>query len=116
MLDAALVLAALNALAGLLGALRWLRSESSASFWIAVPCRSGCSHRLRRAEPASPTWRTGSRRTSSSIFYALLPVRYRIRREQLRVILRRTTFSPRRDLEDAAAVGRLETVETAGAS
>ena len=36
MLDGALALATLNGLAGLLGALRWLRSETSTSFWIAV--------------------------------------------------------------------------------
>ena len=112
MLDAALVLAALNALAGLLGALRWLRSESSASFWIAV--RVGQAAAIAYAVLAGVAY-LANWQPSNKLFYlyALLPVAIGFVAEQLRVISADHVLAAR-DLEDAAAVGRLETVEQQG--
>lgn len=112
MLDAALVLAALNALAGLLGALRWLRSESSASFWIAV--RVGQAAAIAYAVLTGVAY-LANWQPSNKLFYlyALLPVAIGFVAEQLRVISAAHVLAAR-DLEDAAAVGRLETVEQQG--
>jgi len=111
-LDAALALAALNALAGLLGALRWLRSESSASFWIAV--RVGQAAAIAYAVLAGVAY-LANWQPSNKLFYlyALLPVAIGFVAEQLRVISADHVLAAR-DLEDAAAVGRLRTVEQQG--
>ena len=111
-LDAALALAALNALAGLLGALRWLRSESSASFWIAV--RVGQAAAIAYAVLAGVAY-LANWQSSNKLFYlyALLPVAIGFVAEQLRVISADHVLAAR-DLEDAAAVGRLRTVEQQG--
>lgn len=111
-LDAALALAALNALAGLLGALRWLRSESSASFWIAV--RVGQAAAIAYAVLAGVAY-LANWQPSNKLFYlyALLPVAIGFVAEQLRVISADHVLAAR-DLEDAAAVGRLPTVEQQG--
>ncbi len=111
-LDAALALAALNALAGLLGALRWLRSESSASFWIAV--RVGQAAAIAYAVLAGVAY-LANWQSSNKLFYlyALLPVAIGFVAEQLRVISADHVLAAR-DLEDAAAVGRLPTVEQQG--
>jgi hypothetical protein len=112
MLDAALALAALNGLAGLLGAVRWLRSESSASFWIAV--RVGQAAAIAYAALTGVAY-LANWHPSNKLFYlyALLPVAIGFVAEQLRVISADHVLAAR-DLEDAAAVGRLPAAEQQG--
>lgn len=108
-LDAALALAAVNGLAGLLGALRWVRSETSASFWIAV--RIGQAAAIAYAVLTGVAY-LANWSPSNKLFYlyALLPVAIGFVAEQLRVISADQVLTAR-DLEDAAAVGLLPPAE-----
>ncbi|HEX2703091.1 MAG TPA: hypothetical protein VHM72_06640 [Solirubrobacteraceae bacterium] len=112
MRDAALVLAALSGLAGLFGVLRWLRSETSPSFWIAV--RVGQAAAIAYAVLTGVAY-LSDWSPSNKLFYlyALLPVAIGFVAEQLRVISADQVLSAR-DLEDAAAVGRLPPSEQQG--
>src|SRR5476649_1809105 len=111
MRDAALVLAALSGLAGLFGVLRWLRSETSPSFWIAV--RVGQAAAIAYAVLTGVAY-LSDWSPSNKLFYlyALLPVAIGFVAEQLRVISDQVLSA--RDLEDAAAVGRLPPSEQQG--
>ena len=103
--DGALVVAALNALAAVLGALRWYRGEPSRTFWAL----------LRAGQVAAVVFAAGvgvaaaaGRHSSDGLFYlyALLPLAVAFVAEQLRIASAQTILDAR-GLEDAAAVGRL---------
>jgi hypothetical protein len=109
--DCALVLSALSGLAGLFGAFRWYRHEASRGFWVAV--------RVAQAAAIAYAVLTGvfylaGWHPSNKLFYlyALLPVAIGFVAEQLRVIAADHVLT-QRDLEDAAAVGRLPPQEQA---
>jgi hypothetical protein len=101
----AIVLAALNAVPGLLGAWRWYRHESSRGFWVM----------LRVAQVSALVFAVGvgalaaaGRYSSENLFYlyALLPLAIGFVAEQLRVASAQTILD-QRDLDDAQAVGEL---------
>jgi hypothetical protein len=112
MLDAALVVAAINGIAGLLGALRWLRSQPSAAFWVGV--RVGQATAIAYAALTGVAY-LAHWRPSNNLFYlyALLPVVIGLVAEQLRVISADQVLA-NLELEDAAAVGRLPAAEQQG--
>jgi hypothetical protein len=100
------VVAALFAFAGLLGAWRWYRVETSPTFWVAL--------RVAQAALAAYVALVGvllatGRRPDDDLFYvyALLPVGVSFVGEQLRIAAANTVLAAR-DLEDAQAVGRLD--------
>jgi hypothetical protein len=103
---AAAAVAALFLLAGALGAWRWYRVEASRTFWVL----------LRIAQAALVAYvvligvfLVAGRRPADDLFYvyALLPVAVSFVAEQLRIAAASTVLASR-DLEDAAAVGRLD--------
>lgn len=103
--DCALVLAALNGLAGLFGAFRWYRHEPSRGFWVAV--RIGQAVAIAYAVMTGVFYLAGWHPSNKLFYlYALLPVAIGFVAEQLRVIAADQVLT-RLDLEDAAAVGRL---------
>lgn len=102
----ALVVAALNAVAGLLGAWRWYREEVSASFWISLRCAQvGALVFALGVGGAALAGRYSSERLF--YLYALLPLAIAFVAEQLRVASAQTILD-QRDLPDARAVGELE--------
>jgi hypothetical protein len=104
-LDAALALAALNGVAGLYGALRWLRSQPSRIFWIAA--RAGQALAIAYAALTGAYYLAGwSPHNKLFYLYALLPVAIGFVAEQLRLISADQVLAGR-GLEDAAAVGGL---------
>jgi hypothetical protein len=111
-LDAALVVAVINGAAGFYGLFRWLRSETSRNFWIAI--RAGQALAIGYAVLAGVVY-LANWQPSNRLFYlyALLPVAIGFVAEQLRVISADQVLESR-GLEDAAAVGRLPAVEQQG--
>jgi hypothetical protein len=104
--DAALVLAALNGFAGLLGALRWYRSETSRTFWLAA--RVGQAAAIAYAALTGVLYVANDRPANKLFYlYALLPVAIGFVAEQLRVISADQVLASR-DIESAQAVGELE--------
>jgi hypothetical protein len=101
----ALAVAALNAVAGLLGAFRWLRGESSQAFWVLLRVAQGSALALALAVGSLAA--TGHY-SSDRLFYiyALLPLAVSFVAEQLRVAAAQTVLD-RRGLPDAQAVGSL---------
>jgi hypothetical protein len=97
--------AALNALAGALGAWRWYRCESSRGFWIAL--RVAQVSALLYAIAVGVLVLAG-RSSSVQLFYlyALLPLAVAFVAEQLRVASAQTILD-QRDLDGAQAVGEL---------
>jgi hypothetical protein len=103
--DCALVLAAVNGVAGLLGALRWYRYEPSRGFWLIA--RIGQAAAIAYAALTGVFYLVGWTPSNKLFYlYALLPVAIGFVAEQLRVISADHVLS-QRDLEDSAAVGRL---------
>lgn len=101
----ALAVAALNALAGLLGAVRWLRGEPSTTFWVLLRIGQGSAVALGIAIGSLAA--TGHY-SSDHLFYiyALLPLAVAFVAEQLRAVAAQAILD-RRGLADAAAVGEL---------
>jgi hypothetical protein len=98
--------AALNAVAALLGAWRWYREEVSASFWISLRCAQVSALVFALAVG---TLALAGRYSNERLFYlyALLPLAIAFVAEQLRVAAAQTVLD-QRDLVDAQAVGELE--------
>ena len=101
-----LLVAVVNALAGLVGAWRWWTVESSRAFWLL--CRAGQAAAIAQARLA------GARAVAGFVpadglywLYALLPVALSFVAEQLRLTSAQAVLDAR-DLEDAEAVGRLD--------
>ena len=108
----AILLAALNAVPGLLGAWRWYRHESSRGFWVL----------LRVAQVAAIVYAlaigllaAAGHSSSESLFYlySLLPLAIAFVAEQLRVASAQTILD-QRGLEDSQAVGKLPEDEQRG--
>ncbi len=101
----ALAVAALNALAALLGVVRWLRGEPSPTFWVLLRIGQGSAVALGIAIGSLAA--TGHY-SSDHLFYiyALLPLAVAFVAEQLRVAAAQSILD-RRGLADAAAVGEL---------
>jgi hypothetical protein len=101
----ALVVAALNALPGLLGAWRWYSGEPSRAFWLLLRVGQGSAITLALAVGALAV---AGRYSSERLFYlyALLPLVVAFVAEQLRVISAQTILD-RHELADARAVGEL---------
>ena len=101
----AILLAALNAVPGLLGAWRWYRHESSPGFWVL----------LRVAQVAAIVFAVtigvlaaAGHSSSESLFYlySLLPLAIAFVAEQLRVASAQTILD-QREIPSAQAVGEL---------
>jgi hypothetical protein len=104
-----LVVAALNGVAGLLGAWRWWRVEPSRAFWIV--CRAGQALAIAQALVAGVLALLGFVPADGLYWlYALLPVGISFVAEQLRVTAAQAVLDAR-ELEDAQAVGRLPEAE-----
>jgi hypothetical protein len=101
----ALVVAALNALPGLLGGWRWYRCEASRAFWLLLRIGQGSALTLALAVGSLAA---AGKYSSEHLFYlyALLPLAVGFVAEQLRVISAQTILD-RRELADAQAVGEL---------
>ena len=101
----ALVVAALNALPGLLGGWRWYCCEPSRAFWLLLRVGQGSAITLALAVGGLAV---AGRYSSERLFYlyALLPLAVAFVAEQLRVISAQTILD-QRELEDARAVGEL---------
>jgi hypothetical protein len=102
---AALAVATLNALPGLLGAWRWYRGEPSRVFWLLLRVGQGSAIVLALAVGSLAV---AGDYSSERLFYlyALLPLAVAFVAEQLRVISAQTILD-RRELADARAVGEL---------
>ncbi len=106
----ALVVAGLNAIAGVLGAWVWHAGATAGeratnAFWVALRVGQGSAVALALAVGSLAA---AGRTASESLFYlyALLPLAVAFVAEQLRVASAQTILD-QRGLEDAAAVGRL---------
>jgi hypothetical protein len=103
---AALAVAALNAAEGLFGAWRWWTVSPSRAFWIAA--RAGQAAAIGLAALAGVLALLGFEPADGLFWlYALLPVAVGFVAEQFRATSAQTVLDAR-DLEDAAAVGRLD--------
>jgi hypothetical protein len=101
----ALVVAALNALAGLLGAWSWYRERPARTFWVVL--RVGQLAAVLFAAAVGVLAAAG-RNSSENLFYlyALLPLAVGLVAEQLRIASAQTILD-QRGLPDAQAVGAL---------
>jgi hypothetical protein len=101
----ATVVAALNALPGVLGGLLWYRDEPSRNFWFLL--RIGQTGAVVFALAVGVLAAAG-RRPSESLFYlyALLPLAVAFVAEQLRIASAQTILD-QRGLENAQAAGEL---------
>lgn len=101
----AAVVAALNGLAGLVGAWRWYRCRMGGAFWLLLRVGQGAAVVL--AAFAGVLAATG-RQSSDGLFYlyALLPLAIAFVAEQLRLASAQTILD-RHELPDAQAVGNL---------
>ena len=105
---AALLAAAVNAIAGLFGAWRWWTVAPSRAFWVLA--RAGQATAILLAAVAGVAAATGFDPADGLFWlYALLPVAVGFVAEQFRAASAQTVLDAR-DLEDAAAVGRLDEV------
>jgi hypothetical protein len=105
----AVAVAALNALPGLLGALRWYRGEASHAFWVLL--RVGQGSALMLAIAVGSLAAAGNYSHEHLFYlYALLPLAVAFVAEQLRVASAQTILD-HRDLADAQAVGALPDAE-----
>ncbi|HEY1457735.1 MAG TPA: hypothetical protein VGF15_04385 [Solirubrobacteraceae bacterium] len=103
LVDGALVVAALNALAGLLGGWRWYREEVSRAFWICL--RVGQAGALILAVAVGVLALAG-RYSSEHLFYlyVLLPLAIAFVAEQLRITSAQSILD-QQGLSDAQALG-----------
>jgi hypothetical protein len=113
----ALAVAALNAISGLLGAWLWYRGgpveqRAGNAFWVMLRVGQGSSLTLAVAVGSLAA---AGKYSNVHLFYlyALLPLAVGFVAEQLRVVSAQTILD-QRDLEDAAAVGRLPEEEQRG--
>lgn len=110
---AALVVAALNGAAGLLGAYLWYRGDATGSgarvFWLSLRVGQGAALLFAVAIGALAA---AGETSSEHLFYlyALLPLAIAFVAEQLRVASAQTILD-QRGLQDSAAVGRLPEAE-----
>jgi hypothetical protein len=103
---AALVVAAVNAVAGLFGGWRWWTVAPSRAFWVLA--RTGQAAAIALAVVAGIGAATGFDPADGLFWlYALLPVTVGFVAEQFRAAAAQTVLDAR-DLEDARAVGRLD--------
>jgi hypothetical protein len=103
---AALVVAAVNAVAGLFGAWRWWTVAPSRAFWVLA--RTGQAAAIALAVVAGIGAATGFDPADGLFWlYALLPVAVGFVAEQFRAASAQTVLDAR-DLPDAQAVGRLD--------
>jgi hypothetical protein len=103
----ALVTAAVNLVAGALGGWRWWTVEPSRAFWVL--CRAGQACAVVQAAVAGVLAVLGFHPDDNLYWlYALLPVAVSFVAEQLRLTAAQAVLDAR-DLEDAHAVGELET-------
>jgi hypothetical protein len=103
---AALVVAAVNAVAGLFGGWRWWTVAPSRAFWVLA--RTGQAAAIALAVVAGIGAATGFDPADGLFWlYALLPVAVGFVAEQFRAAAAQTVLDAR-DLEDARAVGRLD--------
>ncbi|MEA2289559.1 MAG: hypothetical protein QOD55_1556 [Solirubrobacteraceae bacterium] len=102
----ALLTAALNVLAAAYGAWRWWSVAPSRSFWVLA--RAGQAAAIALAALAGALAAMGFEPADGLFWlYALLPVAVAFVAEQFRAASAQTVLDAR-DLEDAAAVGRLD--------
>jgi hypothetical protein len=102
----ALVTAALNLVAGALGAWRWWTVEPSRAFWVL--CRAGQAAAVAQALAAGVLAALGFHPADTLYWlYAVLPVAVSFVAEQLRVTAAEAVLEDR-GLPDAQAVGELE--------
>jgi hypothetical protein len=102
----ALVTAAVNLVAGALGAWRWWTVEPSQAFWVL--CRGGQAVAVVQAAVAGVLAILGFHPDSNLYWlYALLPVAVSFVAEQLRIAAAQAVLDAR-GLEDAQAVGELD--------
>src|SRR4051794_36438496 len=102
----ALLTAAVNLVAGALGAWRWWTVEPSQAFWVL--CRTGQAIAVVQAVAAGLLAALGFHPANGLYWlYALLPVAVSFVAEQLRVTAAQAVLDDR-GLEDAQAVGELE--------
>lgn len=108
----ALVVAALNALPGLVGGWLWYRGERSRAFWVLLRVGQGSALAFALAVGSLAA---ASRYASDQLFYlyALLPLAIGFVAEQLRVASAQTILD-QRELPDAHAVGELPEREQRG--
>jgi len=101
----ALVVAALNAVAGLYGAWRWYAGRASRAFWVLLRIGQGAALAFAIAVGCLAL---AGKHSSDNLFYlyALLPLAVSFVAEQLRVTSAQAILD-RRDLPDAQAVGEL---------
>jgi hypothetical protein len=102
---AAVVVAALNAVAGLFGAWRWWTVAPSRAFWVLA--RTGQAAAIALAVVAGVGAVTGFHPAGLFWLYALLPVAVGFVAEQFRAASAQTVLDAR-DLPDAHAVGSLD--------
>jgi hypothetical protein len=112
----AIVVAALNAIAGLLGAWLWYDGEpgerSAGAFWLLL--RVGQGSELTLALAVGSLAAAGNYSNDDLFYlYALLPLAVGFVAEQLRIASAQTILD-QRDLEDAQAVGALPEREQRG--
>ena len=101
----ALLVAAVNGLAGLFGALRWYLRAPSREFWFGV--RIGQAVELAYAIVVGVLILAGDRPSSSLFYvYALVPVAVAFVAEQLRIVAADQVLTAR-DIDDAHEVGSL---------
>jgi hypothetical protein len=105
----ALLLAALDGVVGLFGALRWYRVAPSREFWLGV--RAGQALALAYAALVGLLL-LGHDRPASGLYYlyALLPIAIGFVAEQLRLVAADQVLAAR-DLDDAQQVGTLPEAE-----
>jgi hypothetical protein len=102
----ALAVAALNAVAALYGAVRWWTVSPSRAFWVLA--RTGQAAAIALAVLAGALAVLGFEPADGLFWlYALLPVAVAFVAEQFRVASAEAVLDAR-DLDDAAAVGRLD--------
>ncbi|HWT93350.1 MAG TPA: hypothetical protein VN238_10160 [Solirubrobacteraceae bacterium] len=101
----ALAAAVLNGIASIVGALLWWRVEPKPLAWALI--RAGQAGAVALAVSAGAAWFSGHEPDSSLFWiYALVPVGVGFFAEQFRILSAQTVLEAR-ELEDAAAVGRL---------
>jgi hypothetical protein len=108
-LAGALAVAALNAVAALLGGLRWYREEVSGAFWVCLRVGQGSALTLAVAVGSLAV---AGKYSDDRLFYlyALLPLAIAFVAEQLRVASAQSILD-QRELENAQAVGDLQADE-----
>jgi hypothetical protein len=101
----ALVVAALNLLAALLGGWRWYREEASRTFWVLLRIAQGGAVLFALAVGVLAA---AGRSSGDGLFYlyALLPIAVAFVAEQLRLASAQTILD-QRGLQNAQEVGRL---------